>query len=238
LDLQEACRMVTSAQIEATRDILADRSLASIQALSRNALGWAGVMTSKAPRGRVVCGPGCAWCCYLLVSATVPEVVLIVTSLRQSLGAEELEALKERVKRAHEATAVMGSWQRLKAGIPCPLLIGDSCSVYEMRPLVCGGWNSENALDCQTSLKTGTAITSNVWQYTCHHAVLQGVVRGLESYGLESDLVELIEALHIGLSTGDLLERFFAGERLFASAYVTTNQATRTTGRAPAPPPV
>lgn len=238
MDLQEACRMVTSAQIQATRDILEeDPSFASLQALSRNALGWAVDMTAKAPRGRVVCGPGCAWCCYLLVSATVAEVVMIVTSLRRSLDTEELEALKERVKYAHEATAVMGSWQRLKAGIPCPLLVGDSCSVHSMRPLVCAGWNSENALECQTSLNTGSAITSNVWQYTCHHAVLKGVVQGLEACGLESGLVELIEALHIGLNTPNLVERFFAGERLFASAYVTTDQATRTTSRMPAPHP-
>jgi hypothetical protein len=159
--------------------------------------------------------------------------VVIVAALQQSLAAEELEALKQRVKMAHEATAVMGSWQRLKAGIPCPLLRENSCSIYEMRPLTCAGWNSENALDCQSSLSTGSAITSNVWQYTCHHAVMKGVVQGLESSGLESALVELIEALHIGLNTPDLAERFLAGEHLFASAYVTTDQATRTTSRQP-----
>src|SRR5258706_4995066 len=55
------------------------------------------------PPGCLACKAGCDWCCHLTVGTSVAEVVRILEYVRQTLSAEELVALRERVVRLDEA---------------------------------------------------------------------------------------------------------------------------------------
>jgi Fe-S-cluster containining protein len=70
----------------------------------------------------VACGKGCSACCKMNVSIT-------------SVEAERLAAVsgKPVVRPPHPMTHPEDKF----SGVPCPFLVEDACSVYEVRPYVC-----------------------------------------------------------------------------------------------------
>jgi hypothetical protein len=98
----------------------------------------------------VACREGCTWCCHLAASAWPMELLVLAAWLEEHRGPEELRNIIERLR----AAVVAGDQQRAEAPnrarrLPCPLLDGGRCSVYEVRPAACVGWNSATADPCQ-----------------------------------------------------------------------------------------
>ena len=114
----------------------------------------------------ITCSRGCSECCFLYVIASLQECEAIVYRLYQKQDTlldflRNYEAWSERVRRIESAfnTIVELSDQvhqlpdgddaqsRFKSAlheyrlqkIPCPFLIGGSCSIYEIRPWSCAG---------------------------------------------------------------------------------------------------
>jgi hypothetical protein len=103
---------------------------------------------TQAPR--VACREGCTWCCSLAVSAWPLELIALASWLEEHRTPEELAALQVRLG----AAVAEGDRQRAAAPdrarrLACPLLAGGQCSVYEVRPAACVGWNSADAGPCQ-----------------------------------------------------------------------------------------
>jgi len=70
----------------------------------------------------VACGKGCAGCCKMNVSIT-------------SIEAERLAVVTGRkMARLHQPIAHV---EDRFAGVPCPFLVDEACSVYEARPYAC-----------------------------------------------------------------------------------------------------
>jgi Fe-S-cluster containining protein len=166
------------------------------------------------------CQEGCDWCCYLLVGTSVPEVARIVEHLRQTLSPEELRALRERVVRQDEQRRALKGPQRAAAHLPCALLVGRRCSAYPVRPLTCRGFNSADARRCELSVTSGArvAVPAYAPQLRLNTFVLDGLREGLAAAGLSGDLLELNAALRIALEVPDAVERWLAGEAVFAAA--------------------
>jgi hypothetical protein len=173
-----------------------------------------------APPPQLACQEGCDWCCYLTVGTTVPEVVRIVEYLRQSLSADELHAFRERMARLEELRRELRPAKRGDPRLPCPLLVNHRCTVYPVRPLTCWGCNSTDAGQCEAFLKSPGKTT--LPDYPPRHRiaafVLDGMRAGLSESGLKDDLLELRAALRIALDVPDALERWLAGEPVFAPA--------------------
>ena len=73
--------------------------------LARRALGAADELRLRYERvlphdGRPACRSGCAWCCYLQVVVTPPEVLLVADHLRTTLSSAELYVVRQRDQRA------------------------------------------------------------------------------------------------------------------------------------------
>ena len=123
-------------------------------------------LTARAGGKTISCGEGCAHCCHIYVSATLPECEAIVYNLYQHEGAfrnflnnyanwqqhirsidaayKEIGRLRSRqlAQLVNEAectalSAALNTYASLY--IPCPFLSQASCSIYEVRPYVCAG---------------------------------------------------------------------------------------------------
>ncbi len=103
----------------------------------------------------VSCGAGCGACCRQLVPVSEPEA-LYIAELVQALPHDRAAHVRERF---HAALEGLGSALRdrlrdagslktlderrelgleyFRAGVPCPFLENESCSIYEHRPLSC-----------------------------------------------------------------------------------------------------
>lgn len=112
------------------------------------------------PENLPACQEGCAWCCSIKVETTAPEVLRIVEYLYSSRPSEEIEELRASLALLTPKLQAM-SWEaRYDAQVPCPLLVDNACSVYEVRPMTCRGWNSRDARACEeSSMAPGKGLT-------------------------------------------------------------------------------
>jgi Fe-S-cluster containining protein len=174
------------------------------------------------PPPPLACREGCDWCCYLPVGAAIPEVVRIVEYLRQNLSPEELHATRARLAELGEQKRRMSRGERAEARLPCPLLVNRRCSAYPVRPLTCRGFNSSDAHQCERFLQAPrkVVVPNYVPQLRLTTFVLDGLRAGLAESGLKDDLLELTAALRIAFEVPDAVERWLAGEAVFAPAWL------------------
>jgi hypothetical protein len=219
LDARAAERRKTAAILANKRTPLAVIEAAEhANGIARDALEGA---RKAYPPPALDCQEGCAWCCYQQVGTSAPEVIRIVTYLRQTLSPVELTALKERVAHVHAQKQGLSRAQRRESKLPCPLLVDQRCTAYPVRPLTCWGCNSADVRACEMSVKQpgrGAARPDYVPQRRLAAFVLDGLRAGLVEAGLKGDLLELVAALHVALQKPAAAELWLAGKPVFASA--------------------
>jgi Fe-S-cluster containining protein len=96
------------------------------------------------------CRNGCFFCCFQPVEANIPEILLIADHLRQNLSPEQMSALRERIDDHQQKVKANPDGNAL-----CPLNVEGSCTVYEARPLLCRGFNSLDAKECEAVFHEG-----------------------------------------------------------------------------------
>lgn len=217
------------------------RSLRGPQRTSENVLDLAGRvqrifdltqerMAGLFPPGEpVACKAGCTYCCHLLFFTDVPTVFRVADWLRRNRPAEVVDSLQGRL------TAFIDDGYGLKAvpRPPCPLLVDDHCMAYDVRPLVCRAQNSLQVSQCEEKfhgkrdMVVAYDMPLRIWA-----ALAEGLSTGLAEAGLAgSESVEFVTALKIVLETPDAMNRWIAGEPLFAPAQWTDTSAVRSPGR-------
>jgi Fe-S-cluster containining protein len=172
------------------------------------------------PPPTLACKEGCDWCCYLKVGTTVPEVYRIVHFLQQSLSSIQLQEIQNRVNQLAKQRQDLKTKIKGNPRLPCVFLNNKRCMIYPVRPLTCRGANSTDERQCEKFLdpRNRTIISMYVPQHRLATFVLDGMRAGLQEAGLTGDLLELTAALRICLEVPDALERWLAGEPVFAPA--------------------
>lgn len=166
----------------------------------------------------VQCRSGCTYCCHFNVEATVLEVLRIAAE--QASGA--LPDRRATVAETAPRLAGVGREARRKTGIPCPLLADGACSAYAARPLACRSLLSLDAAACAADFAAGLeggerpAVPSLSLPMLLGMAILSGQVAALNDFRLASHSVELTAALALLDRDPTALDRWLAGEDVFA----------------------
>jgi hypothetical protein len=86
--------------------------------------------------------------------------------------------------------------------------------------MMCGGFNSIDAAECERFVQSSgqTSVPLYAPQLRLAAFVLDGMIAGLSDSGMRGERVELTAALRIALDAPDAVERFLAGEAVFANA--------------------
>jgi hypothetical protein len=167
---------------------------------------------------KIECRSGCCFCCYQNVDATIPEAIVIALGLTDPADPRVAAVLG-----AADAFKALDDDARIATARPCPLLVDRQCSVYEHRPLACRSLVSPDATRCHqamASLEAGTGVLPIeiyvVLQFLCsgEQAAARGICRDL---GLQDDIVELTQTVAAILRDPALVERWAAGEHVFAA---------------------
>lgn len=170
----------------------------------------------------IACAKGCSSCCVSKVVLTPPEALRIAAHLRATLDAGELAAVEARIAAADDRTRGLTRARRFEEKVPCPLLAADgSCSVHEVRPLVCAGWTSLDAGACERHFaaeEEGPSAPIYGLGYEITGAILAGLVQACGDAGLDGSLLELIAALRIALARPTAAERWQRRLPVFALA--------------------
>jgi Fe-S-cluster containining protein len=98
---------------------------------------------------KIKCKQGCAWCCYMQVGVSAPEVFAIADYVKNVKPISILDDIKMRLISLDYKTNSLSANSRLTVQLPCAFLVENSCSIYEVRPLACRGSNSIDAERCR-----------------------------------------------------------------------------------------
>lgn len=171
-----------------------------------------------AASAKIQCRSGCTFCCHQNVDVTIPEAILVALRL-----AKEPAARAEAVLEAADLFKDLDDEARIATGRPCPMLVDDRCSVYDIRPVACRSFTSPDAGNCQAALdsvKAGKGVMPAevyvVLQLLCNgeQSATLGICRDL---GLQADIVELTQTVAAILRDPQLVTRWAAGERVFTA---------------------
>ena len=155
---------------------------------------------------RLDCREGCSYCCRKPgVLVTVPELLRIVQHVQDDVRC------RERLPPCASAPAVMFSSSAGRSfdeptdeSVPCPLLSDERCTVYEIRPLTCRGYNSTSVDACRKAHESTNvlvpifALIKDVTDGTTVGAAAQ-----LREIGFNHSLVDLGTALNIAFEAGE-----------------------------------
>jgi Fe-S-cluster containining protein len=172
------------------------------------------------PVAQIACHDGCHWCCHLKVSVTAPEVFALAEYLENSAPAAVRETVKARAAELAQDARIFSSDAKAEAHIPCAMLTEQGgCSVYAARPLTCRGYNALDSESCRRMLDDDQEfVASNEsWARECAAEAL-GFLAAIGDARLPAELLELTSGLHIALSEPNALQRWLAGEPIFAAA--------------------
>jgi hypothetical protein len=162
---------------------------------------------------RVDCKKGCAHCCRVWVSATVPEVLFIAKALRRRNDS----AAAERVGASHRITGAYDFAQRQRLHQQCPLLADDLCSVYETRPVSCRFWASADVAACLRVFRqaSGETVPTPMTHLKGRGAYEIALSLALKHVGLPHYYYELNAALARALERNDAESAWLGGEDVF-----------------------
>jgi len=172
-------------------------------------------------RPRLACGDRCWYCCCnpnVLVS--IPELVRILDHIEAAFTPEALDALRVGARLYAGQVAGRRVEDPIDESVPCPLLVDGRCSVYEIRPLVCRGFNSTDVEACRRAHATAGAL---VPIFAMLRDVTDGATVGagqqLAEAGLDSSVLDLGLALNAALcSERDFAAAVVRGEANLAAA--------------------
>jgi Fe-S-cluster containining protein len=166
----------------------------------------------------LACQAGCAYCCRKPgVLVTLPELLRLLHHV-EGLDAEARSSVVERSSAYVAALDGRSFDVPTNDSIPCPLLLNERCSVYDVRPLVCRGYNSTDAAACRRAHddgRHGVPIFAPLKDVTDGASV--GVVEALAEAGRDEGMFDLGTALHLAL-TSRRSAAALAGDTLCLSA--------------------
>ncbi len=184
-------------------------SAAVLQRAEQIHQGMSAAIDALPSKAQHACAPGCFFCCYLPVDVLAPEAFRIATHLKQTRSPGELAALVYR----------LGAHGQPDLGArPCVFLADGRCSIYEVRPMVCRGYNSLSKERCEAFYHDASVDLKGTKDRVAGRlaeAMEDGVIAGLNALGLDAQWYELPSAVLRALETTDGPMRWARGEAVF-----------------------
>ena len=120
--------------------------------------------------------------------------------------------LFKRIADADQAVGGLSEEQRMLVQYACPLIEGELCLAYKVRPLACRGHAAFDKALCVAAAR-GEAVETPV---SASHLVVRSLVQNalmaaLRRAGLAWGLYEVNRALNVALSAPDALEQWISG---------------------------
>lgn len=215
----------TVAQRKDTKKAMVKETLARTinmagRALKRAEDTIAKVLKLVPPPSPIACQAGCPWCCHIRLTASAPEVLVVLKYIRDTFSNGEIAALKRKIANIDGFTRRLDGEARAKLRLPCPLLKDGSCSVHEVRPLSCRGVVSVDVGACKRAYDSHMQepVPQHELQIQAANAIGYGIYAGLADAGFDLEDLEFTAALALGLEDKDIGKRWVNGEGVFTAA--------------------
>jgi hypothetical protein len=170
------------------------------------------------PPQPMACRKGCPTCCHVSVRTDAQSILRITEHVRRNWPVVERIKLKARIEAHVEATRDAFAFPSVADRPACPFLVDASCSVHEVRPMVCRAFNSTDLSAC---LKAATLVGgfASIPAYAVPTrvtvAVQKGMIAALKSAGYDDQSLDFTPALQYALDVPDAGDRWLETKRFY-----------------------
>ncbi len=170
------------------------------------------------PPDPLSCKAGCSYCCHSFVAVTAPEAFLLAERFSEHVRDEGAMSVDEFLKRARPLAGMGPTARYDNELLPCPFLVDDKCSVYEVRPVVCRKTCSYSVQACIDGFNKvgGGTVPQDTARQTFGEGCSITLTAALRSLGFPWASYEMSEAVSVILRTEDALHRWTQGEDILA----------------------
>ena len=166
------------------------------------------------------CKQGCSHCCYQPVIAAPLEIVHMADVAEKTLTSKQLGDL---VNRLSEYNSLRHEDRKASELAACPMLINESCSLYEARPITCRAHHSYDLSEC-IQLRTNPDYETSTPSTDAIVIDMGAAIRGGLGRTLGKVQVFLGEALFLLLSDPDWRMKWANFSLDFSSAKVGSSE--------------
>lgn len=150
---------------------------------------------------QIDCKKGCGDCCILNIPVLAPEVFNIKNFIEKNLSSRKRKTVFRKVKELSFPLKNIDDEERIACRKECVLLNDDkSCSVYEVRPILCRSVTSTSREKCKESLDsviTGgeNKILMNTFIKNLYDDLFKALSSFLLKHNLDNRSCEIIQSL-------------------------------------------
>lgn len=166
-------------------------------------------------KSEIKCSAGCGYCCFLRVTASIPEALIIHDFLHKN---KEITLYREQLENSPDffssRTSKDINWW-VKNRIPC-LFFDEQrqlCRIYEVRPFTCRSYHSLDMRLCAKaySQKALTAIPCYPDLKRSYESYSISFERAMKQLGRQSTQYELSSTVALFIQDPDLIDRWCDG---------------------------
>ncbi|NQV84851.1 MAG: YkgJ family cysteine cluster protein [Rhodospirillales bacterium] len=227
---EETAKMMSAAKADAG----SKASVAAVLKLAHLALRRAEevifeVLDLVPPPQPIACKAECPWCCHIRLTATPPEVLLVLEFIQDNFTPAEKTALARKVANIDGYTRGLDGEDRAKLRLPCPLLKDGSCSVHAVRPLSCRAVVSVDVGACKRAFdsRMEEPVPQHELQILAANGIGYGILAGMADAGFPVEDAEMNAALALGMADPEIGQRWLRGEPAFTPAALTKRKQNR-----------
>lgn len=169
----------------------------------------------------IQCSPGCAFCCYLRVTASMPEVLIIYDFLYKN---KQIDLYREHIEDSPDVLASrrnkdLSWWAENR--VPCLFLDikKQHCKIYEVRPFTCRSYHSLDAEQCKKGYSQKEIVPIPCYpdvkrSFEVYSISFEQTMRQL---GRQSAQRELSSTMALLIKNPDLINRWLTGDEIIPS---------------------
>ena len=107
------------------------------------------------PNFNIACQKGCAYCCNAFIVVLPHEALNIADFINENFSGSQQDNIIAAGSNQKELIS-NSSLQQVATSYnsPCPFLKDNACSIYEVRPLTCRNWISQDAEVCRKAMES------------------------------------------------------------------------------------
>ena len=152
------------------------------------------------------CRKGCSYCCTLRVESYPQETFRIARKMRER---DDVQSLIDTLGQYSQKVTGLRMEEHYE---PCPFLVKNECSIYDVRPFMCRKYNS---LDVEKCKDPNAVVPENGELAYKAGSISLGTSKGYERNKLNCTPHELGQGVLLALTDPTAEQRWFNGEPVF-----------------------
>lgn len=195
--------------------LLTDKGIDFFEA---NFNAFLGQIQSIDPAFKIACKSGCSFCCSSHITIMPQEAFNICLHLARNYSTD---AFTEIAEQCYSAAKELENTTLKKYAetyfSPCPFLIDNECSIYEVRPIVCRNWISSDVEICKQSYASKNKVTvpQNSLIMVQKDLIYAGQAAYLSEYNINGQICSFLPLLgEVMADFEGMYSRWLDGEKL------------------------